>query len=175
MQKNTEIAQLGNPVLRMTATPVADVKSPDVTGVIAQMLDVLADSNGVGLAAPQIGHSICAIVVASKPTKRYPDAPVMQPVVMINPSFQALSDKQQKDCEGCLSISGIRALVPRYQEIEVNYTDVTGDFKVIQLKDFIARIFQHEYDHLQGLVYLDRVENNRDIISEAEFFKLIAA
>jgi peptide deformylase len=175
MQKNTEIAQLGNPVLRMTANPIADVKSPDVTDVIAQMLDVLADSNGVGLAAPQIGHSICAIVVASKPTKRYPDAPVMQPVVMINPSFKALSDKQKKDWEGCLSISGIRALVPRYQEIEVNYTDVNGDFNVIQLKDFIARIFQHEYDHLQGLVYLDRVENNRDIISEAEFFKLIAA
>ena len=173
MQKNTEIAQLGNPVLRMTATPVADVKSPDVTGVIAQMLDVLADSNGVGLAAPQIGHSICAIVVASKPTKRYPDAPLMQPVVMINPSFQALSDKQKKDWEGCLSIPAIRALVPRYKEIKISYTDVTGNKINTQLEGFIARVFQHEFDHLEGKVYLDRVESNQDIFAESEYYKLL--
>jgi peptide deformylase len=175
MQQTIEILQLGNPVLRQIAVAADSIESEKLKQIIQQMLDILSQSKGVGLAAPQLGYSVCVIIIASKPTSRYPNAPLMPPIIMLNPTFQPLSDVLEKDWEGCLSIPGIRALVPRYQEIEVNYTDLNGDFKVIQLKDFIARIFQHEYDHLQGLVYLDRVENNRDIISEAEFFKLIAA
>lgn len=174
MPKNIEIAQLGNTVLRMMAAPVVDVSSPELTEVIAQMLDILSDSNGVGLAAPQIGHSIRVLVVASKPTSRYPNAPQIEPIVMINPFFQPLSEIQEKDWEGCLSIPGIRALVPRYKEIKVDYTDINGKQTVIELSGFVSRIFQHEYDHLQGMFYLDRVENNRDIISETEFLKLMA-
>jgi peptide deformylase len=173
MSENSEIVQLGNPVLRQQAQSVTDFNSPDTTEIIEQMLDILANSRGVGLAAPQIGYSVCVIVIASKPTSRYPNAPLMEPVVMINPAFQCLSESQKKDWEGCLSIPGIRALVPRYQAIKVNYTDVDGKPVTIDLNGFVARIFQHEYDHLQGLVYLDRVENNRDIISETEFFKVI--
>ena len=175
MQTNVEIVQLGNPVLRVIAIAVENVQSPQVTDIIQKMLDILADSKGVGLAAPQIGHSIRVLVVASKPTARYPNAPLMEPVVMINPTFQVLSEEQEKGWEGCLSIPGIRALVPRYRELAVDYIDTAGQFKKLQLSGFIARVFQHEYDHLQGMVYLDRVENNQDIISEAEFLKLLAA
>jgi peptide deformylase len=175
MPKNPEIVQLGHAVLRMTAVAVEDAKSPQLVEIIEQMLDLLSHSNGVGLAAPQIGHSVCVIVVASKPTSRYPAAPLMEPVVMMNPAFQCLSGEQEKDWEGCLSISGIRALVPRYRDISINYTDMDGKLTTMELSGFLARIFQHEYDHLQGMVYLDRVENHQDIISETEFYKLLAA
>ncbi len=174
MNPAAEIVQLGNTVLRQLAIPVVDFNSPQLLHIIAEMLAALAQSKGVGLAAPQLGYSVAVIIVASKPTTRYPNAPLMPPIVMINPSFCCLSNQQKKDWEGCLSIPGIRALVPRYCEITVNYTDVQGKLMTVQLNDFVARIFQHEYDHLHGLVYLDRVENNRDIISESEFFKLFA-
>jgi len=78
----------------------------------------------------------------------------------------------EKGWEGCLSIPSIRAKVPRYKKIKVSYTDAQGLVLNCELEDFVARVFQHEYDHLNGLVYLDRVENNRDIFSEAEFLKL---
>jgi peptide deformylase len=97
----------------------------------------------------------------------------MEPVVMLNPAFQPRSEERHKDWEGCLSIPGIRALVPRYRHIEVRYDDLQGKPQVRCFDDFIARIFQHEYDHLEGLVFLDRVENNRDIISEKEFLKKV--
>jgi peptide deformylase len=97
----------------------------------------------------------------------------MEPTVMINPEFEALSDHKEKDWEGCLSIPGIRALVPRYREILIRYTDQQGEWVELRLDGFVARIFQHEYDHLEGRVYLDSVEDNRDIVSESEYFKLM--
>ena len=169
-----EIRQLGAPVLRRIAIPVADREAPEVKNVIEALLATLASTQGVGLAAPQIGESVRIIVVASRPTLRYPSAPAMAPTVMINPGFKPLSDETEKGWEGCLSIPGIRALVPRFRKIAVNYDDSQGERHDLVLEDFVARIFQHEFDHLDGIVYLDRVEANRDIISEQEFQKLIA-
>ena len=94
---------------------------------------------------------------------------------MVNPRFEILDKSLCKDWEGCLSVPGIRALVPRYRSLRVDFQSASGVECRIQLDDFPARVFQHEFDHLQGLVYLDRVENNRDIISETEFFKRVAA
>jgi len=94
---------------------------------------------------------------------------------MINPAFQTLSDTREKDWEGCLSIPGIRALVPRYKEILINYTNQQGLIVEAKLEGFVARIFQHEFDHLEGKVYLDRVEDNRDIFAESEYFKISSA
>jgi peptide deformylase len=98
----------------------------------------------------------------------------MEPTVMINPSFQPLSDDREKGWEGCLSVPSIRALVPRYQVITAHYTNRQGKLKTLTLEDFVARIFQHECDHLDGKVFLDRVEDNGDIICESEYYKLIA-
>lgn len=167
------IEQLGAQVLRRTAISVERIDDPNVINVIAAMRATLASTEGVGLAAPQIGESLRILIVASRATPRYPSAPNMEPTVMINPSFSIVSDAVQKDWEGCLSIPGIRALVPRFKEINVNYLDEFGGRQSIVLKDFVARVFQHEYDHLEGMVYLDRVETNRDIVSELEFRKLI--
>jgi peptide deformylase len=168
-----EIAQLGAEVLRKKAETVADVHAVEVRRIIADMQSTLAGTQGVGIAAPQISESKRIMIVASRPTPRYPHAPRMEPTVMINPAFEVLSDHKEKDWEGCLSIPGIRALVPRYREILIRYTDQQGNFVELKLDGFVARIFQHEYDHLEGRVYLDSVEDNRDIFSESEYFKLM--
>ena len=171
---NREIAQLGAKVLRQTAEFVQDVHAIEIRRIIEDLQTTLANTQGVGIAAPQISESKRIIIVASRPTARYPEAPQMAPTVMINPSFQTRSENKQKGWEGCLSIPGIRALVPRYNEIIVQYTNEQGEDIELMLDGFIARVFQHEVDHLDGRVYLDRVEDNRDIIAESEYLKLIA-
>lgn len=168
-----EIAQLGAEVLRQKAEAVADVHVAEIRQIIADMQATLAGTQGVGIAAPQISESRRIMIVASRPTPRYPHAPQMAPTVMINPEFEPLSDHKEKDWEGCLSIPGIRARVPRYREILIRYTDQRGEWLELRLDGFVARIFQHEYDHLEGRVYLDSVEDNRDIVSESEYFKLM--
>ncbi|MCX7102898.1 MAG: peptide deformylase [Methylobacter sp.] len=174
MSEVCAIAQLGSPVLRQQAEAISDVHDSAVLQLIALMQSTLATTSGVGIAAPQIGYSKQIIIVASRPTPRYPLAPLMEPTVMINPCFEALSGEKLKDWEGCLSIPGIRALVPRYVEIIITYTDQNGALVRTGLSGFVARIFQHEFDHLQGETYLDKLENNRDIYAESEYFKLIA-
>ncbi|MCK9395340.1 MAG: peptide deformylase [Methylobacter sp.] len=168
-----EIARLGAKVLRQKAEAVVDVHDIEIRQIIEAMQNTLATTSGVGLAAPQISESRQIIIIASRPTPRYPSAPFMEPTVMINPDFQVLSEAQEKDWEGCLSIPGIRALVPRYQEIMIRYTDHQGGLVETRISGFVARIFQHEFDHLEGKTYLDRVENNTDIFAESEFVKLI--
>ena len=167
-----EIAQLGAPVLRLQAEAVINVHCAEIHQIIEFMQATLAATQGVGIAAPQISISKQIIIIASHPTPRYPSAPLMEPTVMINPACQKLSDTLEKDWEGCLSIPGIRALVPRYKEILVSYTNQQGEFVKTRLEGFVARIFQHEFDHLHGKVYLDRVEDNREIFSECEYFKI---
>lgn len=175
MKETPEIVQLGADVLRRQALAVDDFSCPEFHSLIDAMHQVMQQGNGVGIAAPQIDVSLQVLIIASRPTKRYPNAPEMAPLVMVNPRSHVLDDVLVKDWEGCLSVPGIRALVPRFQALQVEYQDAQGLTCQIELQGFPARVFQHEYDHLQGLVYLDRVENNRDIISETEFLKRIAA
>jgi peptide deformylase len=168
-----EIAQLGAKVLRLQAEPITDVSSTETQQLIKVMQNTLATTEGVGIAAPQLSISKQIIIIASRPTLRYPQAPVMEPTVMINPSFTALSETTAKDWEGCLSIPGIRARVPRYKKIQVKYLDQQGTVIDIVLEDFVARVFQHEFDHLLGKVYLDRLDSNEDIYSESEYLLAI--
>lgn len=167
------IAQLGDPVLRQTAQPIEQIQADWVQHLVDNMMTTLVQSNGVGLAAPQVGQSFCLLIVASRPNLRYPDAPTMEPTAMLNPVLVAHSDETVKDWEGCLSIPGIRGLVPRYQAIEVEYTTPFGQRIKQQFTDFVARIFQHEFDHLNGLVFLDRLETIQDIVTEQEYMKRI--
>jgi peptide deformylase len=172
MTQACEIAQLGAQVLRQHADCVSQVDSPDIRQIINAMQTTLATTQGVGLAAPQISRLKRIIIVASRPTTRYPTAPKMDATVMINPVFEALSNEKEKGWEGCLSIPGIRALVPRFKAINVQYTNEQGRLIEQELDGFVARVFQHEADHLDGKVYLDRVESSADIISESEYLKL---
>ena len=149
------------------------LNSDDIQKLIDDLLTTVSDANGVGIAAPQVAVGYRVFIVASRPNLRYPNAPLMEPTAMINPKIVAHSDETVKDCEGCLSIPGIRGLVPRYQKIEVEYIDRKGNLVNQQLTDFVARIFQHEYDHFEGLVFLDRVESTFDIVTEQEYQNLM--
>lgn len=169
------ISQLGDPVLRQTAQPIYHVQEDWVQRLIEDMIATLFESNGVGLAAPQVGQSYRLLIVASRPNLRYPNAPEMQPTAMINPHILAHNDEIVKDWEGCLSIPGIRGWVPRYTTIEVEYTTADGKLQRQVLTDFVARIFQHEFDHLNGLVFLDRLDSVQDIITDQEYLKRLGA
>ncbi len=171
MSKTLPIAQLGDRVLRQQARPIENLQS--VQQLIDDLIGTAAASNGVGIAAPQVGQSYRLLIVASRPTLRYLNAPKMEPTAMINPRIIAHGDEIVKDWEGCLSIPGIRGWVPRYRAIEVEYTNRDDRVQRLELTDFVARIFQHEYDHLDGLVFLDRLESTRDIITEQEYQKQI--
>jgi peptide deformylase len=166
-----DIHQLGSLVLRQIAQPVEDVQDPAVQALIDRLLSTLTEKKGVGIAAPQVGESLRLLVVASHPNDRYPHAPLMEPTAIINPVILSHSDQVEKGWEGCLSVPNIRGLVPRYQAIEVEYTNRDGSLERARFTDFVARIFQHEYDHLEGKVFLDRVESSLELISEAEYLK----
>lgn len=172
--KVLDITQLGNPVLRQTAQFVPEVGHPQIQSLIDDLLVTVKQANGVGLAAPQVGASWQIFIVASHPNPRYPHAPEMEPTAMINPRLLAHNDRQVKDWEGCLSIPGLRGLVPRYQGIEVEYLDRSGKTRRQQFEGFVARIFQHEQDHLEGVVFLDRLETTLELVTEQEYQKLIA-
>ncbi|OLP19645.1 peptide deformylase [Leptolyngbya sp. 'hensonii'] len=167
------IAQLGDPILRQPAQPIEDIHDLTIQTLIDNLLITLTQKHGVGLAAPQVSQPYQLLIVASHPNARYPQAPEMEPTALLNPHLVAHSDEVVSGWEGCLSVPGLRGLVPRYRAIEVEYTDRQGHFHRQQFTEFIARIFQHEYDHLEGLVFLDRIENNRHLMTDQEYLKQI--
>jgi peptide deformylase len=169
MSESLNIIQLGNPILRQKASLVEDIQDKSLQKLIDNLISTTAIANGVGIAAPQVGSSLRLFILASHPNPRYPNAPEMQPTAMINPKIIAHCKETVTGWEGCLSIPGIRGLVPRYQSIKVEYTDTNGNLQKLEFTDFVARIFQHEYDHLEGLVFLDRVESTLDMMTEAEY------
>lgn len=169
-----QIAQLGHPVLRDPTAPVADPTDPSVISLGQDMIATLIESGGVGIAAPQVYRSLRLIVVASRPTPRYPDAPSMEPTVMANPEIVWSSDRLEKGWEGCLSIPGIRGHVPRAFAVGIRYLDTAGKIVETEFSSFAARVFQHEFDHLEGTVFFDRLESPQDIVTEKEYMRLIS-
>jgi peptide deformylase len=166
------IAQLGHPVLRTPANPVGLPAKEALRALAEDMMATMRDADGVGIAAPQVYESHSLFIVASKPNPRYPDAPNMEPEVVANPEILWRSEDLVKGWEGCLSIPGIRGHVPRHRRIRARYRTLDGIEVEREFEGFVARVFQHEDDHLRGIVFLDRLESNRDIICEKEFRKL---
>ena len=168
-RKQLSVLTLGDPRLRDQAQPVVNIDHR-----LQQLIDNLmwtADkTNGVGIAAPQVGESLQLFIVASYPNLRYPHAPRMEPTPMINPRIIAHADEQVIGWEGCLSVPDQRGQVDRWREIEVEYCDRRGQLQRRVFTDFVARIFQHELDHLHGTVFIDRVENPADLLTDAEYF-----
>lgn len=169
MAELAPIIQLGNPVLRQKASLIDRIQHQDIQKLIEDLMTTVAQANGVGIAAPQIAESYRLFIVASRPNPRYPKAPQMEPTAMINPKIIAYSSEVVKGWEGCLSVPGIRGFVPRHQKIQVEYTDRNGNLQQQELTDFVARIFQHEYDHLEGILFVDRLESTHDMITEQEY------
>ena len=159
-------------MLRKMARPVESVNSPDVQALIDGLIETLTVSNGVGIAAPQVGVSLRLFVIAPGPDPSRPDVPEAGPVAIINPEITGHSPEIVKDWEGCLSIPGIRGLVPRFRSVALRYQRRDGVSEEAEFTDFIARICQHEYDHLEGLVYLDRMDGVKDIISD-DYYRML--
>lgn len=168
-----QIAQLGQPVLRGVAGNVADPLDPAVQALIDDLLVTVADADGVGIAAPQVFEPLSLFIVASRPNPRYPQAPEMEPTAMVNPEVLWVSDEKESAWEGCLSIPGLRGLVPRPRRIGVRYLTRTGEQREEVFEDFLARVFQHEFDHVQGLVFIDRVESTRELVTEKEYLRML--
>lgn len=173
MAEILQIVQLGDPLLRSPAQSVDDIRDERIQKLVDDLIATVGQANGVGIAAPQVTESYRLFIVASRPNPRYPNAPEMEPTAIINPKIIAHSTEVVKGWEGCLSIPGIRGWVPRYQAIEVEYIDRDGNLQKQEFTDFVARIFQHEYDHLDGIVFLDRLESTQDIMTEQEYQKRV--
>lgn len=172
MARILEIEELGNPMLREKAKPVDNIGDVYIQRLIDDLIETVKAVNGVGIAAPQVNESYQIFIIDCHPNPRYPNAPKMDPKEVINPKIISRSDEMIKEWEGCLSIPGIRGLVPRHKSLVVEYTTRNGDKETEELEGFIARIFQHEYDHLKGIVILDRLESFGEVITEKEYIKL---
>jgi peptide deformylase len=166
------IVTIGNSILRHRSTDLANVNDPQIDRLIADLIATADAANGVGIAAPQVASSLRLFIVASRPSPRYPTAPTMEPTAMINPEIIDRSTEIVRGWEGCLSVPDVRGLVPRYESIEVRYLTKFGNLVQQELTGFIARIFQHELDHLDGILFPDRVETSTDLITEAEYLKI---
>ncbi len=172
-----KIVRMGHPVLRRPAVPLdRDAIGNDETlRLIADMIDTLHDYGGIGLAAPQIGESIrLAIVEIPDTGTRYGDVPAMPLTVFINPTIQVLEPETRGFWEGCLSVPGMRGFVERPQQIRVDYLDVDGAPRALELGGFLATVFQHEFDHLDGKLYIDRMTDMRLLAYEEEFMRYLA-
>jgi peptide deformylase len=170
-----QIAQLGHPLLRQVAEKIHNTGDAAVQALIDDLLATVTDADGVGIAAPQVYESRALFIISSRPNIRYPHATEMAPTALINPEIIRVSDEMVTGWEGCLSIPGLRGLVPRHQRITIRYVTRSGEVRDEEYADFIARVFQHEYDHLQGLVFLDRVNSTRDLVTEKEYLRRYVA
>lgn len=153
------VAQRGEGVLSLQAAPVAESElgSEWLQQLSLAMYATMMQRNGVGIAAPQVYVSKRIIIVASRANPRYPDAPDMDAVVMVNPEITAMSDQNCLGEEGCLSVPEQRGMVSRAEQISVRYLTVEGESVERDFHGFPARIVQHEVDHLNGVLFVDRL------------------
>lgn len=154
-----KVSRLGHPVLRRVAevVPLEMIARPEFQQFIDDMIETMHEYDGVGLAAPQVHVSQQVAVLEVTKHPRYPDAPSVPLTVLINPRVTVLAEETVDGWEGCLSIPEMRGVVPRYRELRVEALDRNGQPLDFIAKDFHARVVQHENDHLQGHVYLDRM------------------
>jgi peptide deformylase len=167
--------QFGNPILRKKAknVPISFLKTAAFRKLVREMLYTMRRVGGVGLAAPQIGKSLRLAVMELQPTPTRPKLKKKGPLIIVNPKIIKYSKVKQKDWEGCLSLEKVRGLVPRSKEITVRYTNQDGKIVTEKARGLWASIFQHEIDHLNGLVYVDRMENMKTLMTIGEFKKRV--
>ena len=166
-----KVTRLGHPVLRQVTQNVSprELESPALQKLIDDMIETMKEYDGVGLAADQVHESkqIAVLEVADNP--RYPQKPNVPLTVLINPKITPLSEEMEEDWEGCLSVPDLRGRVPRYKSIRVQAWDRSGNELDFVADDFHARVIQHEFDHLHGQVYLDRMRDLSTLTFLQEF------
>ena len=159
------VVQLGDPVLKTPCRPVepGEIAGGPFQSLVRAMFETLAEAGGVGLAAPQIGESVRLILAGSFPTGSAPERPAVPTRVLINPRVVSTSDETEADWEGCLSFLQFRVRVRRHRAVTVEYLDAEGCVETLSAEGFYARVLQHEIDHLDGVLTLDRAETPDDV------------
>jgi peptide deformylase len=156
------VLKMGSPVLLERAREVAQFATPELHALLTDMLDTMEALDGAGLAAPQIGVSLRVVIFGVKRNPRYPQAEEVPYTVLINPIIRALSDEFEEGWEGCLSVPGMRGLVPRWRRINYRGRDQYGSVIERDVENFHARVVQHECDHLDGVLYPMRIADLRN-------------
>ncbi len=152
-----EILKMGDPRLLRVAQPVREFGTPELKTLIADMFETMAAANGAGLAAPQIGVDLQLVIFGYTHNVRYPEAPPVPPTVLINPEITPLNEEVVNGWEGCLSVPGLRGVVPRHARIRYRGFDPEGQPIEREADGFHARVVQHECDHLIGRLYPTRM------------------
>ena len=153
------ILKMGDPRLLRVAQPVTAFDTPELHALVADMFDTMHAANGAGLAAPQIGIDLQLVIFGFEKTDRYPDAPAVPETVLINPAITPLTADEEDGWEGCLSVPGLRGIVPRWSRIRYTGFDPAGQGIDREADGFHARVVQHECDHLVGKLYPMRVRD----------------
>ena len=148
---------MGHPVLRERAKPVEQFGTPELRALLEDMKETMAAKNGAGLAAPQIGVGQRVVIFGVEANPRYPDAEPVPFTVLVNPKLVMLTREVEEDWEGCLSVPGMRGVVPRYTKLRYTGFDVEGNPIDRVAEGFHARVVQHECDHLDGILYPQRM------------------
>ena len=152
---------MGDPRLLQVSQPVEPIDAEQLAPLLADMRDTMAAENGAGLAAPQIGVLQRVVIFGCESNPRYPDAPPVPETVLINPVITPLDDSTEDGWEGCLSVPGLRGLVTRYSNIHYRGFDQFGKLIEREASGFHARVVQHECDHLDGVLYPQRMTDMR--------------
>ena len=152
-----EVLRMGHPVLRERAKPVEQFGTPELRALLEDMKETMAAKNGAGLAAPQIGVGQRVVIFGVDHNPRYPDAEPVPFTVLVNPKLVMLTREIEEDWEGCLSVPGMRGVVPRYTKLRYSGFDIEGNPFEREAEGFHARVVQHECDHLDGILYPQRM------------------
>jgi peptide deformylase len=154
-----EVLKMGDPRLLAVSEPVRDFGAPELAALLEDMRDTMRDLNGAGLAAPQIGVGLRVVIFGFDQNERYPEADAVPFTVLINPELTPIGEITEEGWEGCLSVPGMRGLVPRYRDLRYTGFDEKGEPIDRTVSDFHARVVQHEVDHLDGILYPRRIRD----------------
>jgi peptide deformylase len=154
-----EILRMGDARLLRRAQPVTAFDTPELHALVADLFDTMIHASGAGLAAPQIGVDLQVVIFGFDRNERYPEAPAVPRTVLVNPQIQPLGTAEEEGWEGCLSVPGLRGVVPRWQRIRYRGFDAQGQPIEREAEGFHARVVQHECDHLLGVLYPMRVRD----------------
>jgi peptide deformylase len=164
-----EIIRMGHPTLRQVARPLQphELSGEPLRALLADMIDTLHHAGGIGLAAPQVNASVrLAIIEIPGGTSRYGEIPALPLTVFVNPEIEVLDGDVAGYWEGCLSVPGLRGFVERPQHVKVRSLDLQGRPFELELEGFLATVFQHEFDHLDGRLYVDRLKDSSLLVYE---------
>ena len=165
-----EVIKMGNPLLLQVAAEVRDFDTPQLDALVTDLFDTMNALDGAGLAAPQISVGLRVVIFGVEANPRYPEVEAVPATVLINPQITLLDDEMDEDWEGCLSVPGLRGLVPRSKRIRYSGFDQRGASIVREVEGFHAREVQHECDHLDGILYPRRIRDMRMFGFEQELF-----